>query len=283
MTTTGFDYPAPGATCRGQLALPDGDGRRPGVAVFADINGVGAFTAAFAERLAAECGMVALAADVYGDGAGPADMQQGMAWIGAYRADPPALVARAGAALTALAAHPRCDGRLAAVGFCFGGATVLALARANAPGMLAGVSFHGTLATAQPAAAAAEGATGTIAAKLLVCHGAEDPLVPPAELTAFLAEMAAPRGRLPNHRLHRRGAQLHQPGGGWPYDAGDQVSCTDRAPQLARHAGTFRRGIRLDSVAVRLNQIIVVIPAKAGTHLLGVAVLPRRWVPPLPG
>lgn len=184
MATAAFDYPAGNATCRGSLSLPTSNAPRPGVAVFADIGGIGDHTIRWAERLAAECGMVALAADVYGEGAVPADIAEGMAWLSAYRVDPPKLVARAGAALTALAAHPRCDKRLAVIGFCFGGSTVLELARASWPELRAGVSFHGGLSTPAPAAA------GTIGAALLVCHGAEDPLVPPAELAIFLAEMA---------------------------------------------------------------------------------------------
>ena len=185
MTTDAFDYPAPGATCRGRIALPVGSDRRPGVAIFADISGIGAHTAHWAERIAAGCGMVALAADMYGEGAVPKDFEEGVRWLGAYRADPPKTVARAGAALDALRAHPRCDGQLAAIGFCFGGSTALELARANFPGLAAVASFHGGLSTPSPAH------RGAIEARLLVCHAAEDPLVPHAELTAFLAEMAA--------------------------------------------------------------------------------------------
>lgn len=185
MTTEAFDYPAPGATCRGRIALPTGSDKRPGVAIFADIGGIGDHTVRWTERIAADCGMLALAADTYGEGAVPADFPEGMKWLSVYRADPPKLVARAGAALDALRTHPRCDGRLAAIGFCFGGSTALELARAGVPGLAAAVSFHGGLSTPSPARA------GAIEAKLLVCHGAEDPLVPQTELTAFLAEMAA--------------------------------------------------------------------------------------------
>ena len=129
--------------------------------------------------------MLALAADTYGEGAVPKDFEEGIRWLSAYRADPPKTVARGGAALGALKAHPRCDGRVAAIGFCFGGSTALELARANLPGLAAVASFHGGLSTPSPAHA------GAIKARLLVCHGAEDPLVPHDELTAFLGEMAA--------------------------------------------------------------------------------------------
>jgi dienelactone hydrolase len=184
--TTAFDYMHSNTTCRGAIALPAGDAPAPGIAIFADIGGVGDHTKKWADRIAAELGMIALAADVYGEGATPADMAEGMGWLQAYRSDPPKLVARAGAALDALKAHPRCDGRIGAIGFCFGGGTVIEIARAGHPLMAAGVSFHGALATPAPATA-----PGQISARLLVCHGAEDPLVAPPELTAFLAEMTA--------------------------------------------------------------------------------------------
>jgi len=185
MTTDAFDYPAPGATCRGRIALPTGTDKRPGVAIFADIGGVGEHTMRWAERIAADCGFVALAADVYGEGAVPKDFPEGMTWLSAYRADPPKTVTRAGAALDALKAHPRCDGRLAAIGFCFGGSVSLELARATVPGLHAAVSFHGDLTTPMPAK------PGAVQAQLLVCHGAEDPMVPHKVLGEFLDEMAA--------------------------------------------------------------------------------------------
>ncbi len=181
--TQPFDYPAADTTAKGAVALPAGDAAAPGVAVFHDINGVGPHPKAWADRIAAELGYVAVVADVYGEGRVPADFAEGMTMIGALRGDPAKLLGRAGAALTALAGHPRCDGRIAAIGFCFGGAVVLSLARTGDPRLLAGVSLHGSLQTPAPAK------PGAITAKLLVCHGAEDPMVDYAALATFLGEM----------------------------------------------------------------------------------------------
>jgi len=178
-----FDYRDGDVTCRSQLVLPAGDARRPGIAVFADIGGIGEHSIRWATRLADELGYVALAADTYGEGWVPADFAAGMPRLLELRGDPPKLAARGAAALAALAAHPRCDGRVGAIGFCFGGSVVLETARHGAPGYAAGVSFHGDVTTSQPA-------TSGIATSLLVCHGAEDPLVPDAALVAFLREMA---------------------------------------------------------------------------------------------
>lgn len=179
-----FDYRDGDVACRGRIALPQGQDRRPAIAVFADLSGVGEQTIGRAERLAAEFGYIALAADLYGEGRSVRSIDEGVPLVQSWLAEPDRIVRRAGAALDALARHPRCDGRLAAIGFCFGGAVVLELARANYPGCRAGVSFHGNLATVRPARA-------TIEASLLVCHGAEDPFVGQAELMAFLDEMAA--------------------------------------------------------------------------------------------
>lgn len=182
MTIAPFDYSDEGASLKGRIALPAGDGTHPGIVIFSDIGGIGDHAERYATDLAG-LGYIALVADTYGEGLTP-DFESGMPILQAWRADPPRLAKRAAAALAALKAHPRCDGRFGAIGFCFGGSVVLELARAGHPGYLAGVSFHGDVTTPQPAAK-------PIDAKLLVLHGAEDPLVPDAALVAFLREMAA--------------------------------------------------------------------------------------------
>ena len=69
-----------------------------------------------------------------------------------------------------------------AMGYCFGGTVVLELARSGAD-MAGFVSFHGGLETPMPAG------SGQILGKVLVLHGADDPLVPPGEVLAFEEEM----------------------------------------------------------------------------------------------
>lgn len=170
-----FEYRDGETVCRGRLLLPAGSEKRPGIVVFPDITGMGEHPLDRARRLADELGYVALVADVYGNGAFPGfpDAQNVVAsWI----SRPSQLATRAAAALAALEAHPRCDGRLGAIGFCFGGATVLALARSGIGNLRAGVSFHGVLATPEPAKA------GAVKARLLVCHGADDPFAGDAPL-----------------------------------------------------------------------------------------------------
>jgi dienelactone hydrolase len=93
--------------------------------------------------------------------------------------------ARAQAGLAQLKAQPQVDAtRTAAIGYCFGGGVVLELARSGA-NLSAVVSFHGNLDTPNPADAA------NINGKVLACHGAADPHVPPEQVAAFADEMNA--------------------------------------------------------------------------------------------
>jgi dienelactone hydrolase len=127
-----------------------------------------------------------LVADVYGRDVRPANAGEAGQAARAMYADRPALRARAAKALEVLAAQSEVDGqRLGAIGFCFGGATVLEMARAGIDGLAGVVSFHGNLSTELPAE------KGKIKAPILVLNGAADPLVPAAQIAGFQAEMDA--------------------------------------------------------------------------------------------
>jgi dienelactone hydrolase len=135
-----------------------------------------------ADRLAA-LGYVAVAADIYGEGVRPRDVQEAKVQSNLYKGDRALYRRRLRAGLEALKAQPGVDpARLAVIGFCFGGTGALEAARAGLP--VAGVvSFHGGLdAPADPAAR-------PFTAKVLVCHGADDPNVPPKDVAAFHDEM----------------------------------------------------------------------------------------------
>lgn len=182
-----FEYFDGAQRCLGVLALPDPvkfPGKRPGVVAVHEAWGLGTQVQRRAAMLA-DLGYVALAADIFGDRHIPADPPEAFEIIGKWLADRAALRARAGAAVSALKAHDACDGRIAAIGYCFGGSTILELARAGNPDVAGVVSFHGALETSAPAQ------KGSIHARILVCHGAEDPLVDHDRLNAFLSEMAA--------------------------------------------------------------------------------------------
>ncbi len=157
-------------------------GKLPGVLVVHEWMGHNPYVRMRAEKLARE-GYVAFALDMYGKGVRAKDAKEAAALAGAYKGDRKLMRARAAAGLDVLARHPKVDpSRLAAIGYCFGGTTVLELARGGA--LLRGVvSFHGGLDTPSPEDAR------NIRGKVLVLHGADDPFVKPAEVAAFQDEM----------------------------------------------------------------------------------------------
>lgn len=183
MKTEDIEYRADGARLVGYLAVDDTrPGKRPGVLVAPEGGGLVDLTKSIARRLA-DLGYVAFAMDYYGDGKPLSDMNDVMPRIGAFMAEPSTIRARAAAALKVLADQPQCDaGKLAAIGYCFGGTTVLELARGGAD-LKAVVGFHSGLGTTRPQDAKA------IKAKILTCIGADDPIIPPDQRRAFEAEM----------------------------------------------------------------------------------------------
>ena len=175
----------------GQFCWNDGqEGPRPGILLIHGGAGLDAHAREQACRYAA-LGYAVLACDMFGDGIA-GDKERVMACLLALRDDPDLLVRRGQAGVAALAGCPEATGPTAAVGFCFGGMAALALARAGTnlagpalagPALAAVVSIHGSLATSAPAQ------PGAVTARILACHGAADPHVPPADVAAFAAEM----------------------------------------------------------------------------------------------
>ncbi len=183
MRTRDLDYHVEGKRYVGAYAVDDArQGRRPGVLVAPEGGGLTDHTKSIARRLA-EAGYAAFAMDYYGDGQPLADISQVMSRLGPWMADPAGIRRIAAAALAALVAEPETDAaRLAAIGYCFGGTTALELGRSGAD-LKAIVGFHSGLATARPQDASA------IRAKVLVCIGADDPIIPPEQRLAFEQEM----------------------------------------------------------------------------------------------
>jgi len=183
MKTETIEYRDGDVTLKGYLAYDDQtDEKRPGIVVMPEAFGLGANAKDRANRLAA-LGYIALAGDPYGNGLEVNDLQEAIKHAGALREDPAKFRRRARAALDKLASLPQVDaGRLAMIGYCMGGTFALESARDGAP-LKGVVSFHGGLETQRPAE------PGQIKAKVLVCHGADDPFVPPAQVNAFAEEM----------------------------------------------------------------------------------------------
>ena len=184
VTARDVSYEADGTVMVGRLALPDGEGRRPGVLIAPEANGLDEHQRGRAERLA-ELGYVALAVDPHGGGRVFTDTEAMMARIGALSADPERLRAIGRAALDTLLAEPRTDpDRVAAIGYCFGGTLVLELARGGAD-LKAVVGFHPGLPAPRPQDAV------HIRGRVLVCVGADDPYARPEVRQAFEEEMRA--------------------------------------------------------------------------------------------
>jgi len=181
--TSTVEYRHGDTVLEGFVAWDDAlEGRRPGVLIVHQWMGLTDYERMRAEQLAA-LGYVAFAVDVYGRGVRPADTAEAGKLAGAYKKDRALLRARVAAGLEALRANDRVDpGRVAAIGYCFGGTAVLELARSGAD--VAGVvSFHGGLDSPAPE----DGRR--IKAKVLVLHGADDPFVPSEDIAAFQKEL----------------------------------------------------------------------------------------------
>jgi dienelactone hydrolase len=178
-------YADGGTVLTGWLARPAGS-PRAAVVVFPTIANATPATERRAAMLA-DAGYLAMIADFYGEpvasfaAAGPLAER--------LRADVAVYRRRLAAAVAALRGDRAAAGLpMAAIGYCMGGQAALEIARDGAE-LAAVVSFHGLLDTAQPAE------PGAIKARLLVCHGDADPMVPRAQVAAFWEEMDAAGAR----------------------------------------------------------------------------------------
>jgi dienelactone hydrolase len=161
---------------------------RPGILVIHDWTGLQDYAKSRATQLAG-LGYVAFAADIYGKGVRPTDTKECAVQAGTYKNDLPLLRRRILLGLDQLKKKTNVDtAKLAAIGYCFGGTSVLELARSGAD-VRGVVSFHGGLSTTKPAKA------GDIKARILVCHGGADSHVN-AEVPAFKAEMEKAKAQM---------------------------------------------------------------------------------------
>jgi dienelactone hydrolase len=169
--------------CEGLLVFDDSiQGKRPGVLVAHQWKGLTDYEKMRAEMLA-QRGYVAFCADVYGKGVRADNPKDAAALAGKYKGDRPLLRARIAAALETFRANARVNPKqIAAIGYCFGGTTVLELAR-NGADVTGVVSFHGGLGTPTP------GDAKNIKCKVVALHGADDPFVTAEEVLAFEKEM----------------------------------------------------------------------------------------------
>ena len=197
------DYKQGDSTLEGWLVYDDAkQGKRPGVVVFPAWNGPDEDAKGRAQMLA-KLGYVAFVADVYGKGVRPADNKGAMAEASKYMKDRALLRDRAKAAFDALRKNAMVNpSKIAAIGYCFGGAGALDLARSGAP-IVDTVAFHGDIASPTPQD------DNNIKGRVLVLHGAADPIVGqkrPGRVPQGNDRCACELGNGP---LRRRGPLLH--------------------------------------------------------------------------
>lgn len=225
MHTELIEYTADGARRVGFFAA-SGTGKRPGVLIAHEASGVTELNKQRAVRLA-ELGYAAFVLDYVGDGTVLEDRDTSMALVGALAEAPDRTRAIARASLDVLRRRPEVDAeKLAAIGYCFGGSLALELARDGAD-LAVTVGFHCALKTQRPDDAK------QITGKVLVCIGADDPVVPAEQRLAFEREMRAAKV---DWRLYLFGNAVH----GFANPDADRY----KHPALGYHRPTDERSFR---------------------------------------
>lgn len=165
------------------LVLPEGPGPFPGLLLLHEFTGLNETTLGYA-RLLQRHGFAVLAADFYGAGKRPQDLEEARTAHRVFRDHRPTMRARALACLHALINCPEVSPAPPSVlGLSFGGGAALELARSGAP-LRTVVSIYGYLDTTQPA-------ESPITADVHILHVTDDPVVPEAHLMQFREEMEA--------------------------------------------------------------------------------------------
>jgi dienelactone hydrolase len=193
-------YQADGLTMKSELFVGSGEGRRAGVLVFPEAYGLNQHALTQAERLAS-LGYVALACDLHGEARVIEDLGAAVGMLDPLYADPSKTRARASGAMRALMSRAEVDsGKVAAIGYCFGGTMGLELARSGAD-IKAVVGFHSGLGTKAPKTDAK-----AIKGRILVCIGADDPFISAEQRAAFEKEM---RDAGVDWQMHLYGNTVH--------------------------------------------------------------------------
>jgi len=177
--TKTIEYQHGDVKLQGYFAWDDSiEGQRPGVLVVHEWWGLNDYARSRAKQLA-QLGYVAFALDMYGKGKVTEHPKQAGKWAGMIRKNINQWQERSLLGLKQLQRHELVDrSRIAAIGYCFGGATVMQIAYSGAD-VRGVVSFHGSLPPATPEQ------QKKIKAKILVHHGASDGFIPEERIAAF--------------------------------------------------------------------------------------------------
>ncbi len=178
-------YEIEGQPYEGYFAINEGFGaQQPIVLLVHDWDGVDEYEQRRVQMLA-ESGYAAFAVDLYGQGVRPTTTEESQAESGKLYSDRAAMRQRLYAGL---AQAQRMAGvnpnQVVAIGYCFGGASVLEFARAGV-GLNGFVSFHGGLETPEGQDYSA------VAGPLLILHGGDDPVAPMTQVAALADQFNA--------------------------------------------------------------------------------------------
>ena len=183
--TKWIDYKQGDTPLSGYLVYDDAlQGRQPAILMIHDRSGFSEGTLADAQMIA-KLGYVVFAEDMFGKGIVPKDVPEMTKLIGIYDKDRPLMRERTLAGLDVLKAQPMVDpAKIAAVGYCFGGTTGVELVETGAP-LVGFISVHGAFNnfTAERA--------HNIKGRVLILHGAEDPVAPMEQVNALVSQLRA--------------------------------------------------------------------------------------------
>jgi dienelactone hydrolase len=180
-----IDYKDGDTPLSGYLVYDDAfTGKRPGVLLAHSRAGLSEATLRDSEMIA-KMGYVVFAEDIFGKGVVPKEVPDMMALTAIYNRDRPLMRSRARAGFDVLKANPLVDAtKLAVIGYCFGGTVAIELAETGVP-IVGTVSVHGSFRNFTPEAA------NNIHGRVLILHGAEDPVAPLSEVNALVDQLRA--------------------------------------------------------------------------------------------
>jgi len=180
-----IDYKDGDKPLSGYLVYDDAvSGRRPAVLLAHSRAGMSEATLRDSDMIA-KMGYVVFAADIFGKGILPKEVPEMQALTAIYNQDRPLMRKRATAGFDVLKANPLVDAtRLAVIGYCFGGTVAVELAETGIP-IVGMISVHGSFRNFTPEAAK------NIKGRVLILHGAEDPVAPLTEVSALVEQLRA--------------------------------------------------------------------------------------------
>lgn len=207
MHETNIHYRSGSHEFHGFLAVEEtGPTKKPGILIAHAWKGQDQFARETARDLAKQ-GYVVLAADLYGQGIAVNSNEEAFALMAPLFVDRLELQNRILAAYDTLKSNPQVDPkRIGAIGFCFGGLTVIELLRSGAK-LRGVVSFHGVLGDTMGELRAKPGVRNEeVSGSILILHGHEDPLVSPQDLSNLQQELTNAKAdwqlNIYGHTLH---------------------------------------------------------------------------------